>query len=523
VLPIAEPGPSADPLPTDGSPRRIFGPEVILLGDGNSTCSTTEHPKDFVPLKWCAFGRPGAAAGQVDLWVLDILAANREPVPCDGTTGFCRRVMQKIWTGSPLGGPAHPFAHSFDGKILTIYGDAPANDKALHRGPIYVWNSGLQTPYAVTSDRGLLCHGGANMYCLDDVTGSPANPDTVELRAGVLRDDTPDLLPSLTRFRPTRADGTAAWRAEFASPLGQSFFFSSPDPVTDLPVLRWTWAGGEQLVTDVIVDDIGQWRALPPSLFFMKRTAPGATGTLSGFTTPDHLIMPGPSQPLVDGVHSFDIIDGVLVTDREGPSGRGLDLPVPTLPIRLFDFTQPPELVHFASKDGQIMHTVWISFDFVGEIIRNADLTRCTLATTPASEVFNAGFVGSDLVQWSEGAGVDQERSDGYFAPRDACRSATRFSTDLHTVLLANERGIIFTEAFDDVTATVTVKFARAVAAAGAVPAHLDTPVVIAEKVDQYVTVVHEGANRDPFVLFRANAASAPLRPGIYLYQPKGL
>jgi hypothetical protein len=253
----------------------------------------------------------------------------------------------------------------------------------------------------------------------------------------------------------------------------------------------------------------------------MNRTAPAATGTLSSFTTPDHLMMPSPPQQVTDGVYSFDIIDGVLTADREGPSGRGLDLPGTTPPRRLFDFKQSPELVHFATKDGAIIHTLWISFDFVGEIIRNADLTRCTLATTPASEVFNAGFVGSDLVHWSEGAGVDQERSDGFAAPRDACRSGTRFATGLHHVQFANQQGIIFTEAFDDATTTVTLKYARAVAAAGATPAHLEPAVTIAEKVDQYVTVVHDGLN--PHVLFRATAASAPLRPGIYLYRPQGL
>jgi hypothetical protein len=36
------------------------------------------------------------------------------------------------------------------------------------------------------------------------------------------------------------------------------------------------------------------------------------------------------------------------------------------------------------------------------------------------------------------------------------------------------------------------------VAAAGAQPAHLETPVVIAEKVDQYVTVVHDDSSSDP-------------------------
>jgi hypothetical protein len=517
----ADPGPSADPLPTDGSPHRIFGPEVILNGDGNSTCGITEHPKfGFSPQKWCAFSRPGNGPGVLDLWVIDILQATKGPVPCDGTSTSCRKVMERIWTGMPLGGPSHPFAHAFDGRTLTIYADAPPNDRALHQGPIYVWRSNVQAPFRVTSDRGLLCHGGDSMYCLDDVVGNPMNPDSVELRAGAVMDYDAGLLPSVTHFRPNRADGTSAWHVEVAA-FG-SFFFSSPDPATDLSVLYWV--GG--VPPKAIATDVGQWHALGLDIVFLNRLAPGTTGVLSQFWNDGHAPEPTAPKPIVDAVRSVDVIDGVATADRDGASGRGLDLLEGTAraPRRLFDFQQPPELVHFATNDSsQITHTVWISFDFVGEIIRNADLTRCTLATTPLSEVFNAGFVGSDLVYWSESAGVDQERSDGYIAPRDACRTATRFATGLHNVLLANAQGIIFTEAFDDATATVTVKFARAVAAAGVVPAHLEAPVVIAEKVDQYVTVVHDNANSSPYVLFRATAVSSPLRPGIYLYKPQGL
>ena len=516
-------GPPAPALPAPVPPRRLFGPEVVLNGDGSSSCSTVGIPGQL----WCSFSLPGAGAGVFDLWVLDVVAAQAGPVPCDGSHPACRKLMEKIWTGMPLGGPSHPFAHAFENDTLMIYGAAPPNDKALHQGPIYAWRPTFKAARRLSTDRGLLCRGSRVAYCLDDVIGSPQNPDNVELRAGPVLDLDAGPLPVVTRFRPYRTDGVPDWRAEF-SPDGAAFFFSSPDPDPTVPVLRWIWTSDIGTGTlQEVVRDVGPWRMGSDGrfLYFMNRLPPAGTSTLSRLALPGHILQPGAPEPIAEAVHGFDLVppDGPLdrgvTLDRDGPAGRGFDLlfnfNVPPAPQRLFSYAQPPESVQVATDLG---HTVWISFDFVGEIIHNPDLARCALATTATSEVFSAGFVGADLVHWSEGAGQDQERNDGFVAPRDNCHAAKRYVTGLHHVQKASAAGLVFTDNFDDASETVSLKFARAVAAAGATPAHLGRAVLVAERVNQYVNVV--GNDDATYLLFRATAASAPLAPGVYLFGP---
>ena len=102
---------------------------MILTGDGPSTCSH-QQPASGDGHRWCAFARPGAA-GATELWVFDLTALagggqNGAPLTCDGTSATCRRLSAALWTGSPLGGPSHPYSHAFDGDTLIFYADGSA-------------------------------------------------------------------------------------------------------------------------------------------------------------------------------------------------------------------------------------------------------------------------------------------------------------------------------------------------------------------------------------------------------------
>ena len=261
------------------------------------------------------------------------------------------------------------------------------------------------------------------------------------------------------------------------------------------------------------------------SLPALSNAAPGAM--------PPALPTPtGTPTVLAAQVHSFELLgkgpadQGVIVLSGTGAT-RGLrllrDPSAPDSAQTIFVHPQSPEAVRVAPD---LRHTAWITNDFIGRVVRHADLSSCALATTANSEVFEVGFAGAELVLWSESAGQAQERNDGYLAPRDNCRAAVRYARGLQRLHHASDQGVVFADEFDEDSQSVTLKFARVVAsdATGAGPPRLGRAVRIAEGVHQYVTVIEDdsgqgAAGQATYVTFRTTSQSK-LPAGLYLFGP---
>ncbi len=509
------PPPAVVPLPADlPPPRRIFDRDVVMTGDGRSSCSHGELTAAG-GATLCAFALPAAQGPNLDLHVLDLAAAAAgQPVICDGSRPICRKVHEQLWLSSPLGGPSHPFAHAFDGDTLIIFGATTTALRDLHAGPIFAWRPGWAASRLISGPMGLLCRGHASAavaYCLDDVRGDPARPESVELRAGSLVDGPSGQLPVIERFRPLRSDGTSDWQVGFTQ-AGAHFVITSPDPDPAVTTLRTvaTREAGSKAPTP-LAQGVGSWRSgAGETIHYLGRDADRGLFRLD-------LTNPTPQRLLTD-VRAFDYVGTrdrrAIVVDSGVGSSRGYRLLGETAngapPTTLLLAASTPEAVRVAPD---LRHTAWVANDFVGQIVRHTDGKTCLLATSGRAEVFNVGFAGADLIFWSEGAGQDQERNDGYFAPRDDCRGAVRFARAVH-LMEPVAGGIVFADDYDASHESMSLKFARTVSDGGR--ARLGRAVRIAEGVHQYATVIGD----DPaYVLFRTTSRS-PLPPGFYVYGP---
>ena len=503
-------------------PRRIFGGDVILTGDGASTCSHQQPPSSDGH-RWCAFARPGDA-GATELWVFDLTALAGGGAPrCDGTSPGCRRLSATLWTGSPLGGPSHPYGHGFDGDTLIFYADGSAGGASgLHRGPVYAWRPGWAAPRLISSASGLLCRGHARTplaHCLDDLQGDPLRPDSFELRAGTVEGG-PGPLPSLGRVQPLTPEGESAWQVGF-TPQGDALGLSSPSTDPTVPVLRLhSMAGGAPGPASPIARDVRGWKfAHDGRRVYLVRQPPGSPAELSVVA-----LSPGATPELLaTGVQSFELI---------GEAGAGMDLGVAVLVLEagrrvlrlvgdprapgtvtgVFTHRGTPEAVR-VSFDGKL--TAWITDDFVGRLVRHADQAICLLNTRDDVEVFRLGFLGdARLLVWTESAPDDVNRRDAFAAPPGDCRQSARFGHGVQFLHPVGERGLVLGDELDEAIERLTLKLVPARTRDGQFV--LDEPLRVDEKVGQYITV----ASEQPLLVLYRKDGQGPEVDGVYLFGP---
>jgi hypothetical protein len=516
--------PSALPLPTGVAPPiRILAASATLLGDRLTTC-THQDPPSSNGDRWCAFAVAAPTGAGTELWVMDVTAASSGAVPpCDGTSPACLRLTTNLWTANPIVGPGYPVSNAFNGDTLVFYADSTSTSAELHRGPVSVWRPGWSKPRPIATGKGFLCeaHPRAPVaYCLEDVVGDPDKPDSFELRAGAIGEETGDVLPSLGRLRPFRADGRVAWQAGF-SRAGDVFAFSSPDPdpaVESLHVVATSALGLEP--PREALRDLTSWViANDGSKIYFVRPVGATSRDLYAAAFPSG----GEPTLVTTNIDNYFVV-GTGATDRGvayltpiNPANHIFFQLVPdtSMPARVLSiFTGDDMFEDFSiSPDGR--YTAWRNGTLLARIVRNQDQSSCLVNTTEELAATAPHFLASaGLVVWTEQGPDNQNRQDGFVATA-ACEAKQRFALGLpEAPLLIGDRGLVFGDEATDDPPTMTLNYAGATHTAETWA--LDRPVRITDGVSTGVVPV--GAA--PLLLvFRKQYGDEQTR-GSYLFGP---
>jgi hypothetical protein len=517
--PDTRPQASGLPLPPGIAPaRRLLDADATLTGRGFTACSHARGA-GASPDRWCAFTRAGANA--VELWVIDVTRAAAGPIPaCDGSSPLCLRMTANLWIWGAINGPTHPYAHAFEGDTLVFYADASSGRGEVHRGPVYAWRPGWASPRRIAGDKAVQCWAHRQellAFCIEDLAGDPMQPDSMELRAGAIADTDGIVLPSLGRIRP-RGDGPASWRADFSA-AGDVFAFSSPDP--DLAVESLRVVASAELGTTApheIVRDANGWQLSHDGrrIFFLRQEAPEQSSLYAAdFPSGDNVLRldTSVSDYMVLGGDEHD--RGVALLANAGQD---------TTALRLVPPGAPPKTV-LSYQDGlegltispDTRFTAWMDTHFTARVVRSDDLSSCALNAVAGRSVYRASFLDSaGLVFWTEDAGGDRDRRDGYRANPDGCQDKQRFAQAVYFIAPVGDRGVVFADEIDDETQRATLKFA-AIAGGKAWPAA--GPVRVYDDIDGDSVFA---ASLDPLLLmFRVSAGGAE-RAGTYLFGPVG-
>jgi hypothetical protein len=513
------------PLPAGvAPPLRILDGKATVTGDGATGCSNQTPPSGNGD-RWCAFAVAGATAGTAELWVMNVTrAAATGQVPrCDGTSPDCLRLTSSLWTASPIDGPAHPYAHAFDGDNLIFYADSNSTSAELHHGPIYVWRPGWAAARRIASDKGLLCAGhplAPLAYCLDNVVGDPLKPDSVELRAGSVADQAGALLPVVDHFRPHTAGGTVAWQVGF-SPDGALLGISSPDPDPAVEALRVVATSDLGTVPPKeILRDLGTWTVSSDGkkVFFL-RAAASADASLDLYAAE----LPTGANPTRLGSK----VTGYRIAG-EGPAAQGVGFFTGPSPSGVTSFALVPDAANPASArtlfafqdnfedlrvspDGRF--TVWRNGQLQARLVRHADVASCLLNIDDGLQATLPRFLASaGLVFWTETIIDGLDRQDAFYATPDGCQAKTRYAQAIYQVNApVADRGIIFGDEYDQ--ETVTLKYAGA--DHQGTDWRLKPPVRISEKARPAVVLV----GGDPLLLL-FHKEEAGNQAATYLFGP---
>jgi hypothetical protein len=510
------------PLPAGvPPPLRILDSTATLTGEGLSSCSHQEPPSGNGD-RWCVFTKPGTRAGAAELWVMNVTAASSGTVPvCDGSSAACVRMTANLWAAYPTAGPSHPYSHAFDGDTLIFYADSSTGSSELHRGPVYAWRPGWSKPRQLSSANGLLCRGhrlAAVAYCLDDVAGDPMKPDSFEVRAGVISDETAGLLPSLGRARPFRSDGSTSWQIDF-SPAGDVLALSSPDPDPAVETLRIAAMTGQPMLVEVL-RDVTSWSIANDGqrIYFLRQEAPPlhelyhaafpapSTATKVATSVEDYVV--AGSGPRDEGVGYMTRVDAET---REFRLAR--DPTRPSAAPKVFSFK---DHIEDAQITPDVRFTEWRDADLVARVVRNDDLSSCVLNTSVRLDATEPRFLtNSRLVFWTENATVDLDRQDGFWSSPDDCRDKNRFAEGVYLVEeVVGERGLVFLDEYDATEDAGTLKYAAVSIANDRWS--LAPPVRIQAKAKPAVTLV----GSKPLLLVFEKAAGEDGAAGTYLFGP---
>jgi hypothetical protein len=505
------------PLPQGVAPPILLAADATLTGAGRTACSHQDRASGGGD-RWCAFRRPGAVPGTVELWVTDVSAAARGAVPsCDGSSTSCLRLTTTLWQS---------YGNDFEGDTLIFYADAPPTLKTSspYLGPVYAWRPGWTRARRLAAN-GSLCVGhrvAPVAACLDDPTGDPDNPDDVQLRVGVVADLSDATLPALPGRWPFRNDGTVAWQIAF-SPDGETFAISVPDAAhvgQTLSVIP-TRAVATATLRDHVLDGIQPWVISNDGkkIFFYR--GPKSDGVLSIADFPA-----GTNEKvLATKVYDYAQLgrgaaDSALLLRLKKPQGghsfqllRERDKPETA--VTVFENEGVLEGISIAPD---LSHVAWIDPDFRGVAIRVSDLSSCAFNPDPAPSASDVGFVDdASFMYWAERRPGGLGARDGMLAAPGACAERVVFARTLGFVTPVGHRGLIYGDERDDDGRLVTLKYAglapgRDEAARGGVRVH--------ERVSVPVTLVDGvAAPEDTRVVYRAEATEG--RPaGVYMFAP---
>jgi hypothetical protein len=500
------PPPAAVPLPAGLTPPQRFLPASDrLTGGGINSCSHQE-PASGNGDRWCVFSRAGTSPAATELWVTNISKAARGQLPACTTPGpDCLRLTSTLWTGSPLGGPGHPYSHAFQGDTLIFYADATSGPQDLHRGPVYAWRPGWSQPRQLTSVDGLMCFGHTSQpvaHCMDDVRGDALKPESFELRAGALEPASTGPLPAVARLRPLRSDGTMAWGAAFTRD-GKRYVFSSPDPDPAVEAIRIvdTAMIGQAAPAEILRDGTYWALANDDRLYFLRDEAPDEPALFSGELKAGALPVKlgsrvGDYLLLEQGAAAGGIAFLASVTSQSNAFRISRDGRTPEAVQTVFTYRDFLEDVHISPD---LRFTAWLNGTFVGRVVRHSDLRSCRLNTHFTISAYEPLFLESaGLVFWSEDA-ADGLTRNAFHARPDDCGDVRLFAAAIELYQPIADRGLVYTDERDNAD-HVSLKYAAASNDGGSW--RLQPPVRIHDGVDTAAGFTVIGTN-PRFVVFR--------------------
>jgi hypothetical protein len=513
ALPLPVPAPHTERLTTTA---------VTLVGEASNSCS---HPTAPTAHVWCAFSRPGETQGLAELWVMDLTAAMETPgsAPCDGTSRRCVRLTTRLWTGDPLGSPAHPEIHGFEGETLFIYADSSSVKRdEPYLGAVKVWRPGWRQPRAVSTTTGYVCRGhtAAVAYCLDGVVQVGRNVE-FDLLAGPLASDMPPM-PKILHLQALGSRGQVMWGAAF-SPDGKHLALSSTGANEDLEVLRVVRAAETAFTPPMeIVRGAARWQIARDGkkVYYLKGynyadRDLGPRGTLMMADFPGG----GNETELQQRVGQFLPIgeptagaDQGLTFLQDHQNGRGV--------LRLqADRAHPEQALtlesnvdrYFVSSDRRYSYIAKAEPKMgpLGVVARTDGAGGCVLSSRAGSEPYLVTFLPrAPAVLWAEDA-VSTFDIEGWVASPDGCAGKKMFSSKLASIFGVGD-GVVYAED-DGEFRSMTIRHASL--KTGAFP-------------DDGGTLVRAGAGlkmvitEDRYLLYTVSGAVDREGQGLYAYGP---
>jgi hypothetical protein len=517
------------PLP-DGvrPPQKLLGEEATLTGGRSISSCSHQDPGSGDGHRWCAFSVPAAEAKTTELWVIDVTLAASGSIPtCDGSSPSCLRLTTNLWTEFPLIGPGHPYAQAFEGDTLIFYADAVSGREQVHRGPVYAWRPGWTAPRKLTSEQGLLCNGSehaAVAICMDDLQGDPVKPDSFQLRAGTLVDQTGGALPLVGQIQPVDRAGHSSWQAGF-SRAGDLLAVSSPDPQSGLPVLSVIATGAIGVTPPApIITDASSWALSDDGrrVYFYGGDLPDSElHELFVASFPDGAAV----TPLASNVQDYEVLGDegasvhgglIYMTELDASTHQAAfmlmpDAGLPAQTQTLFTYRGFLEGVRLA-RDRR--NTVWLSGGFVATAVHNDTLDTCVL-NTGSNAAFELQILdNAGLVFWTEDANDDLYGRDAYVTTPASCMPKERFARGMYWYTPVGDRGLVFGDELGSFDRTVTMKYAGA--ASDDSGWHLKEPVRIDEQADPEFIALDVAATLVLYVKQHGDAATN----GTYLFGP---
>ena len=440
--------------------RVVLG-SVELVGSGLGSCSHGLTPEGAASsARWCAFARPGPAAGTTELWAVNVsraLAAERA-VSCDGSSPHCVLLTSNLWDDQPLFQVGHPYIHGFTGDTLSFYADARNKDpEDGYAGPVRAWRPGMSAPRTVTDESGFSCSGhlrSDGVLCLARQTGFGISLE-FDLLVGTLGEGSGPL-PLLRRVKPYGMRRTPIWQVGF-SPGGEHLLLSSQAP--GIAVERLELVGTREVgmaEPRELTRNMSRWEVSPDGqkIFFLAGFVPTADGGsgMGTLTMADFPTMGNPVE-LAARVAAYELYPR---GDRRAPV-RSVSLltdikdGLGTFRV-IGDITRPAESVTVAQEVRDplvspdlrysVFDGVTSNNDIVTYLAHNGGAGQCAL-TDPGASAFGVTFAGATRqVFWLQDAPGNTGKFDAWMADPEGCGGRRLFS-DRMALMRATRKGLV--------------------------------------------------------------------------------
>jgi hypothetical protein len=481
------PGPPPPAVPAaSGTHTKLFPAGAALLGRHATGCSQGQAPAGTAVSRWCAVSVPGAAAGRLELWVINVSAAAAPgaDVRCDGTSPDCLRLSEDLFGDTPPDGPAYPTSHEFHGDTLIYYADNDSQGFDLYQGPVYAWRPGWPAGRAITGRKGVLCaaHQRAPVaVCIENLSDISSESISWDLHAGPVDGGPTKKLATIYPFHPDT--GASQSDAAFTQ-QGDYLLYSTPPSPT-----------GQETLYQVKTSEIG---AVAPTMVGagLSHWNVNAAGTQLYYLR-DHRYLPGEPSGMLH-TSAFPAGGGerrvagsqlraedaglavyqVLVDAKGSDGGLGFlsnltpgraDYRVLNDPAGSYDDPANvttvitdmllARLPVFSQGLGHALFTR-NGDDFVGTtdawVVKRDGTGACALTTSVASWLFGYPFVSEGgLVMWADNYDQLTDAGEGWLANADGCSDKRRFAVGIDYWFVKHGALVLYSDDSDGTTVTL--------------------------------------------------------------------